>query len=101
MARSCRMASKPLIPDEELLDAIRQELGMTRFHSEGHKKVRSRLRRQGIRAGRKRYLRLMKAHNLLAPVRPKSNGSARPHDGTIITPELNQMWGTDGEQVWA
>jgi putative transposase len=95
-----RPGPKPLISDEELLAAIRLDLATTRFHSEGHKKVRARLRRQGLRGGRKRYLRLMKAHNLLAPVRPKSNGSARPHDGTIITPGLNQMWGTDGKQFW-
>lgn len=95
-----RPGPKPLIPDEELLAAIRQDLDASRFHSEGHKKVRARLGRKGIRAGRKRYLRLMKAHNLLAPCRLRSNGSSRPHDGTITTPSVNQMWGTDGKQFW-
>lgn len=95
-----RPGPKPLISDEELLAAIRQDLATSRFHSEGHKKVRARLKRQGIRAGRKRYLRLMKANNLLAPVRPKSNGSSRAHDGTITTLGLNQMWGTDSKQFW-
>ena len=95
-----RPGPNPLMSDEELLAAIRQDLARSRFHSEGHKKVRARLRRQGIRGGRKRYLRLMKANNLLAPVRPKSNGSSRRHDGTIITAGLNQMWGTDGKQFW-
>lgn len=95
-----RPGPKPLVSDEDLLMAIRQDLSQSRFHSEGHKKVGARLRRQGIRVGRKRMLRLMGANNLLAPVRPKSNGSSRPHDGTIITPALNMMWGTDGKQFW-
>lgn len=95
-----RPGPKPLVSDEELLAAIRQDLATSRFHSEGHKKVRARLRRQGIRAGRRRYLRLMKANNLLAPYRPSSNGSSRAHDGTITTSGLNQMWGTDGKQFW-
>lgn len=95
-----RPGPKPLIPDEELLAAIREDLATTRFHGEGHKKVRARLRRKGIRAGRKRYLRLMKANGLLAPVRPKWNGSSRPHDGTIRTECPNRMWGTDAKQFW-
>lgn len=95
-----RPGPKPLISDEELLAAIREDLATTRFHSEGHKKVRARLRRKGIRAGRKRYLRLMKAHGLLAPVRPKWNGSSRPHNGTIRTDHPNRMWGTDAKQFW-
>ena len=91
---------QPLVSDEELLRAIREDLATTRFHSEGHKKVRARLRRKGIRAGRKRYLRLMKANNLLAPIRPKWNASSRKHDGTIRTDHPNRMWGTDGKQFW-
>jgi len=99
-AQKNRPGPKPLIPDEELLAAIRDDLATSHFHSEGHKKVRARLRRKGIRAGRKRYLRLMKAHGLLAPVRPHSNGSSRHHDGTIRTDHPNSMWGTDGKQFW-
>ncbi|MGH9427731.1 MAG: transposase [Terriglobia bacterium] len=95
-----RPGPKPLIPDEELLAAIRQDLATSRFHSEGHKKVRARLQRRGIRAGRKRYLRLMKAHGLLAPIRPRWNGSSRRHDGSIRTDHPNQMWGTDAKQFW-
>lgn len=99
-AEKCRPGPKPVISDEELLSAIREDLASTPFHGEGHKKVRARLRRKGIRAGRKRYLRLMKANGLLAPVRVRGNGSARPHDGTIRCERLNQMWGTDGKQFW-
>lgn len=100
-AQKNRPGPKPMISDEELVAAIRQDLASSCFHSEGHKKVRARLRRKGIRAGRKRYLRLMKAHNLLAPVRPRWNGSSRRHDGTIRTDHPNRMWGTDAKQFWA
>jgi putative transposase len=95
-----RPGPKPIISDEELVLAIREDLAASPFHSEGHKKVRARLRRKGMRAGRKRYLRLMKANNLLAPLRPKCNGSSRPHDGKIVTEHPNRMWGTDGKQFW-
>jgi len=95
-----RPGPKPIVSDEDLLTAIRQDLAASPFHSEGHKKVRARLRQNGIPAGRKRYLRLMKAHGLLAPVRPKWNGSSRPHNGTICTEQPNKMWGTDGKQFW-
>ena len=95
-----RPGPKPVISDEELVLAIREDLAASPFHSEGHKKVRARLRRKGMCAGRKRYLRLMKANNLLAPVRPKCNGSSRPHDGKIVTEHPNRMWCTDGKQFW-
>jgi transposase InsO family protein len=95
-----RPGPKPWISDDELLAAIRQDLATSHFHSEGHKKVRARLRRKGIRAGRKRYLRLMNAHGLLAPIRPRWNGSSRSHDGTIRTNHPNRMWGTDAKQFW-
>lgn len=95
-----RPGPKPMIDDATVLTAVREDLATSHFHSEGHKKVRARLRRKGLRVGRKRLLRIMKANNLLAPVRPKWNGSSRKHDGTIITEHPNQMWGTDGKQFW-
>ena len=95
-----RPGPKPVISDEELVLAIREDLAASPFHSEGHKKVRARLRRKGMCAGRKRYLRLMKSNNLFAPVLPKCNGSSRPHDGKIVTEHPNRMWGTDGKQFW-
>jgi transposase InsO family protein len=95
-----RPGPKPAISDEVLLVAIRKDLDNSRFHSEGHKKVRARLRRTGISVGRKRLLRVMGANHLLAPVRPRWNGSSRKHDGTIVTEHPNRMWGTDGKQFW-
>jgi len=91
---------KPAISDTELLGSIRGVLESNLFHSEGYKKTHARLRRKGVRVGKKRVLAIMKANNLLAPVRPKCTGSSRPHDGTIITELPNQMWGTDGKQFW-
>ena len=89
---------KPEVSDLLVLEAIRTVLAECPFHSEGYKKVRARLGRKGVRAGNERVLAIMKANTLLAPVRPKSNGSSRPHDGKIITQLPNQMWGTDGKQ---
>lgn len=89
---------KPALSDELLLESIRGVLAECPFHSEGYKKVRARLRRKGLRAGKRRVLAIMRANDLLAPVRPKWIGSSRPHDGTIITELPGQMWGTDGKQ---
>ena len=91
---------KPELSDEKLLESIRAVLARCPFHSEGYKKVHVRLRRKGLRAGKERILAIMKRNNLLAPVRPKSTGSSRPHDVRIITEMPNKMWGTDGKQFW-
>jgi len=93
-----RRGPKPVVKDEELLKLIGEVIETCPFHSEGYKKVHLRLRRQGIRVGKQRVLGLMRANNLLAPVRPKSNGASRPHDGTIITELPNHLWGTDRKQ---
>ncbi len=67
-------------------------LAATRFHGEGHRKVWARLRHAGARTSRRRVLRLMREHDLLAPSRA---GSPRNHDGTIIPETVDTMWGTD------
>lgn len=85
--------------DDELLVQIRQEIMGSRFHSEGYKKIRARLKKRGICVGKNRVYRLMKRADLLAPVRA-GTGTSRPHDGTIITDLPNQMWGTDGKQFY-
>lgn len=83
------------VPDAGLLAAIRAVLGASPFHGEGHRKVWARLRYQGIRTSRRRVLRLMKAHGLLAPGRVGSPRGPRAHDGTIIPDKVDTMWGTD------
>jgi hypothetical protein len=58
----------PLGPmaEDALVEAIRQVLVASPFHGEGHRKVWARLRFAGIRTSRRRVLRLMRAHDLLA-----------------------------------
>lgn len=90
---------KTSISDDELLIEIKKEILDSRFHSEGYKKVRARLKRRGIRAGKNRIYCLMKQHNLLAPVRA-GTGTSRLHNGMIITEVPNKMWATDGKQFY-
>ena len=55
------------MPDEDLLAAICREIRESPFIGEGHKKLTARLRLRGVRTSRKRVLRLMREHGLLAP----------------------------------
>src|SRR5262249_52768850 len=82
---------KTALTDEELLVAIRAVLAACPFHSEGHRKVHFRLRAQGTRVGRKRVLRLMGAHHLLVPSRPRHAHGDPAHAGTIITTRPDAM----------
>ena len=42
--------------------------------------------------------RVMRENGLLAPLRV-GRTEAKPHDGTIITDKVNEMWGTDMTQT--
>ena len=55
------------------------------FLGEGHRKVKVRLAAKGIRAGKNRVLRLMRAHGLLAPVRRGHPRGDRSHSRRIRT----------------
>lgn len=82
--------------DEELLVLIREDLASTAWVGEGHRKVWARLRMlKGVRTSLRRVLRLMREANLLAPSRAGRVLGPKVHDGTIIPPLPNQMWGTD------
>jgi len=83
------------LSDEELLEEIRRVLKESPFLGEGHRKVWARLRRKGIRVGKKRVLRLMRNNALLAPVRRRHERGDRTHSGTIIPEGPNGLWGTD------
>jgi putative transposase len=83
------------MPDADLLAAIRAVLAASPFHGEGHRKVWARLRHDGIRTSRRRVLRLMREHGLLAPSRVGAPRGPRSHDGTIIPEAVDEMWGTD------
>jgi transposase InsO family protein len=88
------------MPDEALVDAIRAVLAASPFHGEGHRKVWARLRHDGVRTSKRRVLRLMGAHGLLAPSRVGSPRGPRNHDGTIIPETVDTLWGTDLTTAW-
>jgi transposase InsO family protein len=83
------------MPDEGLVEAIRELLAASPFHGEGHRKVWARLRFAGIRTSKCRVLRLMREHDLLAPSRVGRRHGPKAHDGTIRTERVDEMWGTD------
>jgi transposase InsO family protein len=81
--------------DAALVEAIRTVLADSPFHGEGHRKVWARLRFAGVRTSRRRVLRLVREHALLAPARAGAPRGPRGHDGTIIPETVDAMWGTD------
>jgi putative transposase len=83
------------LPDDELVEEIRALLEASPFHGEGYRKVWARLRFRGIRTARRRVLRLMREHGLLAPGRVGRPHGPEAHDGTIRTERVDEMWGTD------
>ena len=83
------------MPDQALVEAIRQVLVASPFHGEGHRKIWARLRFAGIRTSKRRVLRLMRAHDLLAPSRVGRPHGPKAHDGTVRTERVDAMWGTD------
>ena len=83
------------MPDETLVEAIRALLADSPFHGEGYRKIWARLRFAGIRTSKRRVLRLMREHDLLAPGRVGRPHGPKAHDGTIRTERVDEMWGTD------
>ena len=65
------------------------------FHGEGYRKQWDRLRFAGIRTTRRRVMRLMRGHGLLAHQRAGCPHGSRAHDGRITTERVDVMWGTD------
>jgi transposase InsO family protein len=87
---------KTALSDEELVGKIRQTLHERPFHGEGHRKVHAVLRhRQDVVVGRNRVLRLMRQEGLLAPTLCSHVHGDKAHEGTIVTEEPNDLWGTD------
>jgi transposase InsO family protein len=74
---------------------MRAVLADSPFHGEGYRKVWARLRFQGIATSKRRVLRLMREHGLLAPTRTGRKRGPKAHEGTIKTDQVDEMWGTD------
>ena len=81
--------------DDDLVAAIRGVLQASPFPGEGYRKVWARLRHSGLRTSPRRVLRLMRAHQQLAPTRQGHPHGPKAHDGTIIPAYVDMMWGTD------
>jgi transposase InsO family protein len=81
--------------DKDLVAEIRQLLQDSPFHGEGYRKLWARLRFAGIRTSRRRVLRLMREHGLLAHQRTGRPHGSRAHDGRITTERVDVMWGSD------
>lgn len=84
--------------DAELLIHIEAVIAASPFSGEGYRKVWARLRAKGVRTAARRVRRVMKENNLLAPQRPVQR-DAHPHDGTIVTDRVDEVWGTDMSQT--
>lgn len=96
-----RRGPRTRLSDAELTEAIRGVIASSPFSGEGHRKVTARLRRErGIRAGRKRVLRLMREAGLLAPQRARGRRRPRLHEGTIIPEGPDLIWGTDATMAY-
>ena len=91
---------KTALSDEELVEEIWTVLKASPFLGEGHRKVKARLAAKGIRVGKNRVLRLMRAHGLLAPVRRGHPRGDRTHSGQIQTEWPDELWGTDASRFW-
>ncbi len=100
LPRGKKRGPKTAVDDATLLRAIRAVLAASPFHTEGHRKVRVRLRPLGMHVGKQRVLRLMRQHRLLAPHRRRHVRGDRAHPGTIITARPNELWGTDATKFW-
>src|SRR5690349_9468431 len=85
-----RPGPRGAMADEALVAAIRQLLADSPFHGEGYRKLWARLRFAGIRTSRRRVLRLMREHGLLAFQRLGVARGPRAHDGKIITERVDR-----------
>lgn len=84
----------------DLVQHSKAILADTPFHGEGYRKVWARLRYAGLRTSKRRVLRLMREHRLLAPHRRGPSRGPRVHDGSITTTRVNDMWGADMTTVF-
>jgi len=86
--------------DRELVEEIKTVLKESPFYGEGYRKVWARLRLRGVRTSKRRTLRLMREHDLLAPHRVGRPHGPKAHEGRIVTERVDEMWGTDITSGW-
>jgi putative transposase len=86
--------------DTEVGAAMRAVVAASPFTTEGHRKIRVRLREHGIWVGCRRVLRLARTLGLLAPTRRGRPHGDRVHAGTITTTRLDELWGTDATRFY-
>ena len=98
--RPGKRGPKTELGGEELVAEIRTVLSESPFLGEGHRKVKVRLAAKGIRAGKNRVLRLMRAHGVLAPVRRGHPRGDQSHSGRIRTKRPDELWGTVASRFW-
>jgi hypothetical protein len=80
---------------QDLVQHLKAILAGTPFYGEGYLKVWAHLRYAGFRTPKRRVLRLVREHQLLAPCRCGGSPSPRVHDGSITITRGNNMWGKD------
>jgi transposase InsO family protein len=97
---AAKRGPRTALRDAEVVEAIRAVLAATPFHGEGYRKVRARLAHRGLPVGGKRVLRLMRAHQLLAPRRLGPPNGDPAHAGTITTTRPDEMWDTDASRFY-
>jgi len=79
-------------PDAMLVEKVRAVLAARPFHTEGRRKVRTRLHVDGTCTWRRPVLRLMREKGMLVPTRTGSPQGPRSHDGTIVPETVDTMW---------
>ena len=98
-AKGTRRTGRPPVLDDTMILALAKtviaESEAAGFHGEGYKKVHARLRHKGVSIDKERLLRILREHQLLAPVRAGQYRGNRKHEGTIHTDRPDEMWGTD------
>ena len=86
-----RRGPKPEVLDDELAAKIRAWLDerekLFGFRGEGHRKVHAWLRFSGVRVARRRVLRVMREHGLLAPTPEGRRRGPYVHDGNLTRRE--------------
>lgn len=84
--------------DAKLFKLIKKDLSASPFYGEGHRKVAFRLKRR-IKVSKHRVLKVMRDHNLLAPVH-RGSRKRRTHNGKLAEAAPDLTWGTDGTRFY-